>query len=318
MAKRSAAMQAPGRTYGRRGCLPARSAWAGHPAVSRKTHKTRQSYTAYNQVMLRKVIIILLTLAAVGVVLLHVIRPSCVHPVRGLVVICGDGMYVRVAGHQGAPHVCVPFWCLGVLFGIYPMLALIRGPLRHCCRRRKDCCRNCGYNLTGNTSGVCPECGTEITERRSSGFARCLVLLAVWLFVICLAGSLLAPQLARIPYPQAIDWAVLTLIPVGAFHAAKYSRHGVVFTLYGALASCVFWLLFFGNRAAGQCDALGLAYMIAQACLVTVALVASCRFATVLRPRWDARRRHPEGHCQACGYDLTGNVSGTCPECGLQ
>lgn len=27
------------------------------------------------------------------------------------------------------------------------------------------------------------------------------------------------------------------------------------------------------------------------------------------------RHRVP-GHCQRCGYDLTGNVSGTCPECG--
>jgi hypothetical protein len=24
-------------------------------------------------------------------------------------------------------------------------------------------CRSCGYNLTGNTSGVCPECGTTVT-----------------------------------------------------------------------------------------------------------------------------------------------------------
>lgn len=24
----------------------------------------------------------------------------------------------------------------------------------------------------------------------------------------------------------------------------------------------------------------------------------------------------PEGHCQHCGYNLTGNVSGVCPECG--
>jgi len=24
----------------------------------------------------------------------------------------------------------------------------------------------------------------------------------------------------------------------------------------------------------------------------------------------------PEGFCQRCGYDLTGNVTGTCPECG--
>ena len=25
-------------------------------------------------------------------------------------------------------------------------------------------CGNCGYNLTGNVSGVCPECGTPIPE----------------------------------------------------------------------------------------------------------------------------------------------------------
>jgi hypothetical protein len=28
------------------------------------------------------------------------------------------------------------------------------------------------------------------------------------------------------------------------------------------------------------------------------------------------RRRIPPGHCQSCGYNLTGNVSGKCPECG--
>jgi hypothetical protein len=28
------------------------------------------------------------------------------------------------------------------------------------------------------------------------------------------------------------------------------------------------------------------------------------------------RRRAPSGHCQTCGYNLTGNVSGICPECG--
>ncbi len=27
-------------------------------------------------------------------------------------------------------------------------------------------------------------------------------------------------------------------------------------------------------------------------------------------------RRYPPGHCCKCGYDLTGNVSGLCPECG--
>ena len=28
------------------------------------------------------------------------------------------------------------------------------------------------------------------------------------------------------------------------------------------------------------------------------------------------RRRHRPGYCSACGYNLLGNTSGTCPECG--
>lgn len=32
---------------------------------------------------------------------------------------------------------------------------------------------------------------------------------------------------------------------------------------------------------------------------------------------WYADHRwRPPGHCRRCGYDLTGNVSGVCPECG--
>ncbi len=31
---------------------------------------------------------------------------------------------------------------------------------------------------------------------------------------------------------------------------------------------------------------------------------------------WYRDRRIPPGFCQNCGYNLTGNVSGRCPECG--
>lgn len=31
---------------------------------------------------------------------------------------------------------------------------------------------------------------------------------------------------------------------------------------------------------------------------------------------WWRDRTYPKGHCCQCGYDLTGNVSGVCPECG--
>ena len=33
---------------------------------------------------------------------------------------------------------------------------------------------------------------------------------------------------------------------------------------------------------------------------------------------WRGRRRVPPDHCQQCGYNLTGNVSGVCPECGAR
>jgi len=33
---------------------------------------------------------------------------------------------------------------------------------------------------------------------------------------------------------------------------------------------------------------------------------------------WRKARKHPKGHCQSCGYDLTGNESGACPECNAE
>ena len=38
----------------------------------------------------------------------------------------------------------------------------LRGILRR--QPRPGGCRNCGYNLTGNISGVCPECGTGVGD----------------------------------------------------------------------------------------------------------------------------------------------------------
>ena len=56
----------------------------------------------------------------------------------------------------------VPMWEPLLLFGIYPAIAFIRGPLRRHRRRKKGLCLKCGYNLTGNESGICPECGEQI------------------------------------------------------------------------------------------------------------------------------------------------------------
>ncbi|UCE59491.1 MAG: hypothetical protein JSU63_18860 [Phycisphaerales bacterium] len=56
----------------------------------------------------------------------------------------------------------LPLWGLCLLLGAYPAVAFYRGPIRCWRRRRKGSCIKCGYDLTGNVSGVCSECGTAI------------------------------------------------------------------------------------------------------------------------------------------------------------
>ena len=55
----------------------------------------------------------------------------------------------------------ISLWLLLATFAVYPGAAFIRGPLRRRRRRRSGRCQRCGYDLTGNVSGRCPECGAE-------------------------------------------------------------------------------------------------------------------------------------------------------------
>jgi len=57
-----------------------------------------------------------------------------------------------------------PTWAPFIIFAAYPTIAFIRGPVRRWRRRRKGLCGRCGYNLTRNLSGMCPENGTEIQK----------------------------------------------------------------------------------------------------------------------------------------------------------
>jgi hypothetical protein len=57
-----------------------------------------------------------------------------------------------------------PLWFVFVAFAVAPTIAFIRGPVRRWRRRRRGLCANCGYDLTGNTSGLCPECALPVAE----------------------------------------------------------------------------------------------------------------------------------------------------------
>lgn len=54
----------------------------------------------------------------------------------------------------------------------FPILSFALGPFRTALRKRRRAnrhrrgnCESCGYNLTGNTTGICPECGRTFDLR---------------------------------------------------------------------------------------------------------------------------------------------------------
>lgn len=54
----------------------------------------------------------------------------------------------------------IPVWAVCLGFSAYPS-TILGLHIRRWRRRRRGLCINCGYDLTGNVSGVCPECGSS-------------------------------------------------------------------------------------------------------------------------------------------------------------
>jgi hypothetical protein len=62
----------------------------------------------------------------------------------------------------GELDVFISMWLPVVLFAVLPFAwSILRLTER---LRRGRGCANCSYNLTGNTSGLCPECGQPIDQ----------------------------------------------------------------------------------------------------------------------------------------------------------
>lgn len=60
--------------------------------------------------------------------------------------------------------VWVPHWLVVLLTGVLPIWWGVSAGRAYRRRRRGEIgrCRRCDYDLTGNTSGVCPECGSRV------------------------------------------------------------------------------------------------------------------------------------------------------------
>jgi len=223
-----------------------------------------------------------------------------------------------------------PLW-LPLMLGIVPTAILWyrdrRPPKGHC--------QACGYDLTGNVSGVCPECG-EATGEVTGDRAACHRLtrsgmrtrlpkpMLIW--GIALLG-LLAFLGVSICYgssghPAGMVLSVAPITPIFAFSIstaiARLSRRPV--TVVDAIRIAC-WTGFGSAVGVQQMAASYYAHYWPQystlACTCAVSAIGFCLliilFVTLCFP---VHKPMGEPHCPHCNYDLTGNVSGTCPECG--
>ena len=185
----------------------------------------------------------------------------------------------------------LPLYAISGLFAVYPSITIIRGPLRRWRRRKRGLCVNCGYNLTGNVSGVCSECGTPfdldsvrppapISLRRPGKMNKRKVICVLF---GCGATLGVLPMLLWLfagpgPYTLLLFPGItLTFLITGDTHSEA-----------GLFWITVFNVVVYGLVSAGV--------------------------------GWVVTKRHvPIGRrCVRCSHDLTGNVSGVCPECGTR
>lgn len=77
------------------------------------------------------------------------------------------GAYWRMWWWDGgiAPGILAAEFPVWVVAAVCGASAITVWSLRRRRRSAPGCCVHCGYDLTGNTSGRCPECGCAVAER---------------------------------------------------------------------------------------------------------------------------------------------------------
>lgn len=78
-------------------------------------------------------------------------------------------MTSRRHGPYRTTWIVFPLWLVTATLALLGSVPLAYGPVLRFIRVRRGCCIECGYNLYGNRSGRCSECGTPFASpgRRS-------------------------------------------------------------------------------------------------------------------------------------------------------
>ncbi len=73
--------------------------------------------------------------------------------------------YAKFSSYTDSYSFIIPLYIPLLIFSLMPAIFILRSTLR---QRDRNRCSKCDYNLTGNQSGKCPECGQPIVGQTAS------------------------------------------------------------------------------------------------------------------------------------------------------
>jgi hypothetical protein len=135
-------------------------------------------------------------------------------------------------------------------------------------------------------------------------------------YLICTSVADLATDI--LVYKKGDSWTVIDVLSIAAIAAVyirlRFIRYFLAFCLFIPGVSLELDALEYGWRGTQWDERLAFLGSLYVMWYLAISMAFSPSVAEFLRS--PLRPRPPAGHCTACGYDLTGNVSGVCPECG--
>lgn len=288
---------------------------------------------------------------------------------RNIVLVCAASAYLVACWHAGRAVFCAVFCAyapdsyvnsgvlgvspdtLAVCFGglcVLPVCALFLWRARMILRlaRMSYPCAACGYELAGNTTGTCPECGATISEEMRHKIAsgksdnaehqsKSAADLLRQVRAVMQDRTRLAAFLKRADV--LVTLIFLLLFVVSAFWTVGWAHHWTSsYELWGIECSDGCVRLARGDGMLFQDDT-GYVREVSGEGTLGLVWMGLCHdgyfYKDVYRvPLWltwlmlmisiylwrRAKTATPRGplDCIHCGYNLAGNTSGICPECG--
>jgi len=137
------------------------------------------------------------------------------------------------------------------------------------------------------------------------------ILVAFLVYVVCYSESpvgmalSLAPVLALILFTVTVIIAANTRRPLGVIDLVRIVCWILFAAGYGVSNMATSYYIVSWPQYSALAQAVG-------DCVVGGSLMAVLLVSLL----WPIPKRHPSHCCSHCGYNLTGNTSGVCPECG--